>query len=71
METMKGKLLTEEKAIHKRWTEYCMQLCGPRGGAGYACHFSVSQHCDGAAYLLSVAVYLRCPQGGQLLICYI
>ena len=26
IENMKAKLLTEEKAIHKRWTEYCTEL---------------------------------------------
>ena len=26
IDNIKGKLITEEKAIHKRWTEYCMEL---------------------------------------------
>ena len=27
IENTKGKLVTEEKAIHKHWTEYCTELC--------------------------------------------
>ena len=27
IENAKGKFLTEEKAIHKRWTEYGTELC--------------------------------------------
>ena len=26
IEDVKGKLLTEEEVIHKRWTEYCTEL---------------------------------------------
>ena len=36
---------------------------GRREVAGsYACHFSVSRHCDGGAYLLSVAILPSPPQ---------